>query len=115
MKPGGAFRHTEYAKGFYKVSKELDTSGRSSITGEVGFSEAERSNVLDNQSRRPLGAKLISHASKKKGESQTRRTGQAMGNESEISKFNSTQDTAWYTNNQGGPAQGRGQRKASEN
>ena len=61
LKINGAFRHTEYAKGFYKVGgtntgvhqtyATNDSVSRSSFVGDqntVGYSEAERSNVLEN-------------------------------------------------------------------
>ena len=58
VKPTGAFRHTEYAKGFYKVSGAAGSlldevnSKRTSLGGQdynaAGYSEAERTNVLEN-------------------------------------------------------------------
>lgn len=53
----GAFRHTEYAKGFYKVGGTVYDGAAISHGSSVGdantamYSEAERTNVLENQSR----------------------------------------------------------------
>ena len=69
LKQTGAFRHTEYAKGFYKVSGLAATTNES-ISGSsvvapidqntnAGYSEVERSNVLNNEKRKPLGPKLF--------------------------------------------------------
>ena len=56
LKVTGAFRHTEYAKGFYKVGEQtqkepMGTSQKSSAEDKnnIGFSEIERSNVLENK------------------------------------------------------------------
>ena len=102
LKPKGAFRHTEYAKGFYKVSVHAattqlaDTNGtisrRASIEGDMnttGYSEVERSNVLDNQSRKPLGTKIFGQNKKGAG-SQVRNVIPILGADSEVSRFNST-------------------------
>ena len=70
LKQTGAFRHTEYAKGFYKVSGLAGTATNESISGTSivapdqntnagGYSEVERSNVLNNERRKPLGPKLF--------------------------------------------------------
>ena len=70
LKQTGAFRHTEYAKGFYKVSGLAATATNESISGSSivapdqntnagGYSEVERSNVLNSEKRSPLGPKLF--------------------------------------------------------
>ena len=70
LKQTGAFRHTEYAKGFYKVSGLAATATNESISGSSivaadqntnagGYSDIERSNVLNNEKRKPLGPKLF--------------------------------------------------------
>lgn len=76
-----AFRHTEYAKGFYKVKGQQATQrtpNRSSIqesnTEEPLFSEVERSNVLENQSRKPLNSKMFSKVAAMIGEKSKTRT-----------------------------------------
>ena len=55
----------------------------------TGYSEVERSNVLDNQSRKPLGTKIFGQNKKGAG-SQVRNVIPILGADSEVSKFNST-------------------------
>ena len=105
----GAFRHTEYAKGFYKVgtqntgapeSYDLNSVGTADLNTNApgGFSEIERSHVLENQSRQPLAKKLFGRAAKK-GHSQVPGatvTIPIASIDTNTSRFNSTQDTAWF-------------------
>lgn len=109
LKQSGAFRHTEYAKGFYKVNGVSpttagyqtianDTASRQSIVaGETtGFSEIERSVVLDNQSRKPIGSKLLNSTKQAATTKQVRNVVPVKSPGSDVSRFNSTQDTAWF-------------------
>jgi ribosomal protein S13 len=97
----GAFRHTEYAKGFYKVkgqaTQETFETRKTSYGDKntTGFSEAERSNVLDNKTRQPLARNIFGRGGGKSIPTQQRNASGMpyLTVESDTSRFNSTTDT----------------------
>lgn len=104
LKQMAAFRHTEYAKGFYKVSGATGFDGTTishrSSAGDANtaiFSEVERTNVLENQSREPLTKKIFGRAGGRGGKSipsgHRHTIMPALTVDTNTSRFNSTTDS----------------------